>query len=165
VEEARRVATNEDALARMLGERFVVLTGHRAPGSRAAFPAIAIGPAGVFVIEESHARGRLRIRRDVPFLGREPVPGVTQRVRRHALALQLLLGDALSVSGLRVTPVLWVREARLGLRRLVGGVHLQTDRSLRTALRRSRPVLPEPEVAALIRLAEARLIPLEGKSA
>jgi hypothetical protein len=159
------VGTNEDALSRMLGDRFVVLTGHRAPGSRAAFPAIAIGSAGVFVIEESHARGRLRILRDVPFLGKEPVPGVTQRVRRQALALQLLLGDALSVSGLRVIPVLWVRQARVGVRRLVGGVQLHTDRSLRVTLRRTRSVLPEPEVAALIRLAEARLIPLEGKSA
>ncbi len=159
------MATNEEALGRMFGDRFVVLTGHRAPGSRAAFPAIAIGPAGVFVIEESHAKGRLRIRQDVPFLGREPAPELVQRVRRHACALQLLLGDALSVSGLRVTPVLWLREARLGLRRLAGGVRLQTDRSLRAALRRARSVLPEPEVAALIRLAETRLIPLEGKSA
>ena len=159
------MAMNEDALGRMLGDRFVVLTGHRAPGSRAAFPAIAIGPAGVFVIEESHATGGIRVRRDVPFLSGEPAPGLVQRVRRHACALQLLLGDALSVSGLRVTPVLWVRHARLGLRRVASGVQLQTDRSLRAALRRARSVLPESEVAALIRLAEARLVPLEGKSA
>lgn len=159
------MSVSEVALSGLIGERFVVLTDHRAPGARAAFPAIAIGPAGIFVIEEHRAHGRFRVRRDVPFLGKEAVPGVTQRVRRHALALQLLLGDALSGTGLRVTPVLWVREARVGLRRLVGGVQLQTDRSLRAALRRARAVLPEADVADLIRLAEARLIPLETKSA
>ena len=100
-----------------------------------------------------------------PFLEGEPMPAVTQRVRRHALALQLLLGDALSGVGLRVIPVLWVREARLGIRRLAGGVRLLSDRRLRVAFRRARAVLPESEVAALIRLAEGRLIPLEGKSA
>jgi hypothetical protein len=159
------VSFSEDALSRLLGDRFAVVTGHRAPGSRAPFPAIAIGRSGVFVIEETQAPGKLRVRRDVPFLDGEPVPAVTQRVRRHALALQLLLGDALSGAGLRVTPVLWVREARLGVRRLAGGVRLLSDRGLRVAFRRARAVLPESEVAALIRLAEGRLIPLEGKSA
>jgi hypothetical protein len=156
---------NRETLTKMLGEGFAVLTGQRAPGSRAAFPAIAIGPSGVYVIEELTSPGRLRVRKDALFLADEPAAALTQRVRRQALVLQLLLGDALAVQGLRVTPVLWAREARIGLRRVAGGVQVLTDRTLRRTLRRARTILTDGDVRALARVAGTRLIPLEDKSA
>src|SRR5205807_7649797 len=102
-----------EELEAILGERFAVLSGYRAPGSRSAFGHVVIGPSGVFVVHAMDERGTLRVRNDDVLLDAEPVGSVVQRVRRQAIALQLLLADALSELELRVSPVVAARAARL----------------------------------------------------
>jgi hypothetical protein len=152
-------------LEAILGERFVVLSGYRPPGSRSALGDVVIGPSGVFVVDAFDTKGRFRITKDDVTFDAEPFGPVLQRVRRQGLALQLLLADALSELELRVAPVLWARAAHLSLRRMAFGVRLASTRDLRRRIGRGGPVLPSADVRRLTSLAEARLIPIEGLSA
>ena len=152
-------------LETILGERFTVLSGYRAPGSRSTFDHVVVGPAGVFVVLRFDEPGRLRIRGDSVTLNDESIVPVVQRARRQALAVQLLLADGLAELDLRVTPIVWVRRARLGLRRLATGVRLASVRDLRRWVARAPGVLPATEARKLTLLAEGRLVPARGLSA
>jgi hypothetical protein len=149
----------------ILGTRFAVLTGYRPPGARGPFGHVVIGPSGIFLIEPFDGTGTLRVRDEAVTLDSVPFTTTMQRVRRQAFALQLLLADALSELELRVAPVLWVRAARLRLRRTAGGVRLASTRDVRRMIGRGGTVLPAAAVRRLMGLAEARLIPAQGLSA
>jgi hypothetical protein len=153
------------ALATLLGEPFAVLSGYRAPGGRLAFGHVVVGTTGVFVVHEFDGDGTIRARRDGVTLDGEPLGPLVKRVRRQGLALQLLLADALSELELRVTPILWARIARLGLRRAAAGVRLVTTRDLRRRIGHGTTQLPATTVRKLVSLAEARMIPVQGLSA
>ena len=153
------------ALATLLGERFAVLSGYRAPGGRLAFGHVVVGTTGVFVVHEFDGDGTIRARRDGVTLDGEPLGPLVKRVRRQGLALQLLLADALAELELRVTPILWARIARLGLRRAAAGVRLVTTRDLRRRIGHGTTLLPATTVRKLVSLAEARMIPVQGLSA
>jgi hypothetical protein len=157
--------THGPALTALLGERFAVLSGYRVPGGRLAFGHVVVGTTGVFVIHEFDGDGTIRARRDDVTLDGEPLGPLVKRVRRQGLALQLLLADALSELELRVTPVLWARIARLGLRRAAAGVRLVTTRDLRRRIGHGTTQLPATTVRKLVSLAEARMIPMQGLSA
>jgi hypothetical protein len=150
------------ALGALLGDRFEVLSGYRAPAARLAFGHVVVGTTGVFVVHELDGGGTIRARRgDVTFNG-EPLGPLVQRVRRQGIALQLLLADALSELEVRVSPVLWARSARLGLRRAAVGVRLVTTRDLRRRIGRGTALLPATAVRRLVSLAETRMIPVQG---
>ena len=55
-----RVADQPIELEAILGERFTVLSGYRAPGSRSTFDHVVVGPAGVFVVLRFDEAGRVR---------------------------------------------------------------------------------------------------------
>ena len=152
-------------LVAVLGARFAVLTGYRPPGARAPFGHVVVGPSGVFLVEPFDGPGTLRVRGEDVTLDAEPFAATVQRVRRQSLALQLLLGDALAELDLRVSPVLWVRAARLRARRVAAGVRLASTRDIRRRIGRGGTVLPAAAVRRLMALAEARLIPARGLSA
>ncbi len=148
-----------------LGERFTVLSGFRAPGSRSVFDHVTIGPAGVFVVQAFDEPGRIRVRGQLATLNGESILPLVQGVRRQALALQLLLADRLAELELRVAPVVWVRAARLGMRRAVTGVRLASTRDLRNQIARANAILADGPARDLTSLAEARLISARGLSA
>ena len=154
-----------DDLQTILGNPFVVLSGYRPPGSRLPFGDVAIGVPGVYVVERLDEPGTVRFRGGDVLLDAEPVGPLVQRVRRQAFALQLLMADALGELEVRVAPVLWVRSARLALRRVAAGVRLASTRDLRRRMGRGAPVLPVGAVRRLASLAETRLIPARGLSA
>jgi hypothetical protein len=155
----------DEALGSILGERFAVLTGYRPPGSRSPFGHVVLGATGVFVVQPFDDEGSLRVRGEDVTLDGEPLDPLVQRVRRQAFALQLLLADALSALDVRVAPVLWVRSARLGLRRAAAGVRLTSTRDLRRLIGNGRALVPPDEVRRLSSLARARLVPVRGLSA
>ncbi len=152
-------------LETILGARFAVLSGYRPPGARSTLGHVVIGPSGVFVVEPFDGSGTLRVRDDEATLNAEPLAQTIQRVRRQAVALQLLLADALAELELRVAPVLWAPAARLRMRRVASGVRLASTRDIRRRIARAAQVLPVAEVRRLIALAEARLISVESLSA
>ena len=156
---------DDAGLEAILGERFAVLSGYRAPGSRAAFGHVVLGSTGVFVVQELEDGGSLKVRGHDVTLDGEPLDPVVQRVRRQAIALQLLLADALSDLDMRVTPVLWIRSARLGLRRAAAGVRFSSTRDLRRLIGKGPATVPPDGVRRLASLARARLIPVQGLSA
>jgi hypothetical protein len=154
-----------EALASLLGEGFVVLTGYRPPGARHPISYVVIGPPGLFVIEGIQAIKRLRVHKDVLMVDGEPQQAWAKQVRRRAMSIQLLLGDALSELGLRASPLLWVRGVRLGWIRVVNGVRLATDRDLTRAIRRGRRLLSATDIERLAGLAQDRLEPADVLSA
>jgi len=159
------VADQPIDLETILGERFTVLSGYRAPGSRSTFDHVVVGPAGVFVVLRFDEVGRVRVSGERVTLNDESIVPIVQRARRQALAVQLLLADGLAELDLRVTPVVWVRRASLGLRRLASGVRLASARDLRRRVARAPSVLPATEARKLTLLAEGRLVPAQGLSA
>jgi hypothetical protein len=154
-----------DGLEGLLGERFAVLSGCRAPGSRSVFGDVVLGPTGVFVVQPLDGQGAVRVRREEVTLEAESLVATLQRLRRQGLALQMLLADALTELELRVRPVLWTRAARLGLRRVAFSVRLATTRDVRRMIAKGGTLLPASEVRRLVSLAQMRLIPAEGLSA
>jgi hypothetical protein len=151
----------DEFLTVLLGAGFVVLTGYRTPGARTAMASVVIGPPGVFVVHDVALTGHVRVRRGVLLLDGEPRE-FAQQTRKQALALQLLLGDALNELRLRVNPLLWVRGVRLGWIRMTSGVRVATDHDLAKVLRRSRSVLSPNQVERLVELAEHRLQASDG---
>ena len=159
------MTSGEEVLSALLGAGFIVLNGYRPPPARRAIQHVVIGPSGVHVVEDVVLSGHVRIRRHVLLLDGEPMPAFAQSVRRHAMALQLLMGDAMADLGMRVSATLWVRGARMGFMRRTSGVRVATDRDLPRALRRARKVLSPAQVGSLSELARSRLQPSDELSA
>jgi hypothetical protein len=155
------VPPTEEFLSMLLGAGFAVLTGYRTPGARTPMASVVIGPPGVFVVHDVALTGHVVVRRGVLLHDGEP-RAFAQHARRQAMALQLLLGDAMNELRLKVNPLLLVRGVRLGWIRMTSGVRVASDRDLAKMLRRSRSVLSPNQVERLVELAEHRLQPIDG---
>jgi len=109
-------ATGEEALGKALGEvpGVAVLHDRRMPGSRANIDHIAIGPAGVFVVDAKHYHGRIAIhnrgglfRTDLRlYVGRRDCSGLADKVEWQAESVRAALRSGNLGIAAPVVPVL-----------------------------------------------------------
>jgi hypothetical protein len=143
---------------------WVVLHDRRAP-SGGNIDHVAIGPAGLWVIETKHGRGRVDVDRRRVRLNGRPVDRVIDQVWREAVDVGRLVRrpgperspprQPSALAGPRARPVLCVVGAEVirradpsgGFRH--GPVEIHTPESLVVRLRTARSVLSEREVIAL----------------
>lgn len=149
-----------DSLDELRAAGYVVLHDRLAPGLRTNLDHIAIGPAGVLVIETRNLRGKLTIAGEKVFVGERTRTGVIDETYRGALAVQLALGDRLNALRSTVRPVLCVhRTIQLLLDNEVQGVRVVSGPQLARAVRRLPALLDAESVQDLAALADSRLLP------
>jgi hypothetical protein len=139
---------------------YVILHDRLLPGLRTNIDHVAIGPAGVFVIETKNLRGKLTILGDKLFVGERTRTGVIDATYREALAVQVCLADRLNVLRHTVRPVLCIhRTAQLILDNEVQGVRVVSGPQLARFLRRLPTILDPEAVQELASVADTRLMP------
>ena len=153
----RRGAKGERRTARRLrrlGRAWRVFHDLAIPGSRANADHLLIGPAGVFLIDSKHYRGRLTLTPEGSlWYGHHPLIGVLATVHWEAAAIGETLGTA-------VTPMLCVHGAQLPWGELmVQGIPVLAADRLATTLRALPPMLDEVQVALLTERAQRQLYP------
>jgi hypothetical protein len=153
----RRTAEYLDTLI-TLG--YIVLHDRVIPGLRANIDHVAIGPAGVFVIETKNLRGKLTIVGEKLFVGERTRTGIVDETYREALAVQVCLADRLNLLRQTVRPLLCVhRTAQLLLDNEVQGVRVLSGPQLVRFVRRLPTLLDYETVQDLASVADGRLLP------
>jgi hypothetical protein len=153
----RRTASHLDELA---ADGYVVLHDRLIPGARANIDHIAIGPAGVFVIETKALRGKLMIVGEKLFVGERTRTGVIDETYREAIAVQVCLADRLNALRSTVRPILCIhRTMQLLLDNEVQGVRVVSGPQLARFLRRLPALLDAEAVQDLAAIADQRLLP------
>jgi hypothetical protein len=149
-----------DYLDELQAAGYVVLHDRLAPGLRTNIDHIAIGPAGVFVIETKNLRGKLTMTGDKLFVGERTRTGTLDATYRHALAVQLALSDRLNDLRTTVRPVLCVhRTMQVLLDNEVRGVRVVSGPQLARFVRRLPVALDGEMIQGLAALADSRLQP------
>jgi hypothetical protein len=139
---------------------YVILHDRLAPGLRTNIDHVAIGPAGVLVIETKNLRGKLTMAGDKLFVGERSRTGVIDETYQQALAVQLALSDRLNALRSTVRPVLCVhRTMQLLLDNEVQGVRVVSGPQLARFVRRLPVLLDTDTVQELAALADSRLLP------
>ena len=85
---------------------------------------IAVGPAGIFVIETKTTKIKVEVIRDRLFLGEHNQQEWIDQVTREAMAVQIALRDVLDPLHRTVAPVLCVHGSGPGIGRTVAGVQV-----------------------------------------
>jgi hypothetical protein len=150
----RRTARQLDRLAQ---EGWVVFHDLAVPGSRANVDHLAIGPAGVFLVDSKNWRGRLTFVPDgTLWHGSYPLTATLATIGFEASAI----ADALAVPGLVVEPLLVVHGSTIPWgEQYLGGVAILPSRRLVAILLALPPLLADQQVAQLAERAMARLHP------
>lgn len=145
----------------LLRRGFVVLHDRQLPGSRANLDHIAIGPAGIFVIETKYISGTIEVLNDRLFVSDHDRGAYLEQVYREAIGAQVALGDLLNVLRLTVTPILCIHGARTPFfDRTVGGVQLVSGRDLRKLAEVQSTRLSPEQVQEVAAFADKRLRPM-----
>jgi len=157
----QRGARGERRTARQLGRLakhgWVVFHDLAIPSSRANADHLAIGPAGVFLIDSKNWRGHLAFAPDgTLWHGSYPLTATLATIGFEAQAI----ADALAVPGLAVEPMLVVHGSAIpwGEQYLGGVAVLPADRLVATLLALP-PLLTDQQVTRLARHTMARLRP------
>jgi hypothetical protein len=147
-------------LAELQASGYVVLHDRLAPGLRTNIDHVAVGPAGVFVIESKNLRGKLTMAGVKLFVGERTRTGALDGTYQQALAVQLALADRLNELRSTVRPVLCVhRTTQLLLDNEVRGVRVVSGSQLSRFVRRMPALLDADTVQDLAALADSRLQP------
>jgi Nuclease-related domain len=139
---------------RRLGRDWTVFHDLAIPGSRANADHLVIGPAGVFLVDSKHYRGRLIVTPEGSlWYGHHPLAGVLATVRWEADVCSKVLGTA-------VTPMLCVHGAQLPWGELMAeGIPVLTDDRVPATLRALPPLLDQAQVALLTEQVRRQLHP------
>jgi hypothetical protein len=139
---------------------YVLLHDRAIPGTRGNVDHLAIGPAGVYVVESKNLRGKLTIAAEKLFVGERTRTGVIDETYRAAIAVQVCLADRLNEARATVHPILCVnRTTQLLLDNEVQGVRVVSGPQLARFLRRQPEVLDAATVQSIADLADRRLPP------
>lgn len=151
-------ATGEERvgpLLETLEERgWYILHDRRVPGARENIDHIAIGPAGVVVVETKNYRGDVRMRDGVLRVGGRRV-GFFAQVERQIIAV------ARALESDQVTGVVTILRGDFPLRSRpeTGRIRVVPLHELLLAVSTAPHVLSRADIERLVRLAESRLVP------
>jgi hypothetical protein len=144
-------------LGPLLDAGFIVLYNRMILGDRGDIDSLVIGPTGIFPIETKNWSGRIEIRNDHLFVGKYDRTWVVEQVYRHALAVQVALGEELTTQGVTVTPVICAIGGVTGVERTASGVHVTDGKRLADLLAERPVVFDDETVQRIARLADRRV--------
>jgi hypothetical protein len=139
-------------------EGYVVLHDRKIPGSKANIDHVAIGPAGVFVVETKNYTGEVTSRRDDLLVGGRRRTSIVEQTWREAVAVQGVLATLLAEFATDVVPVLCIHGSRVP-RMTVQGVTVVGPRGLKRLITKAPRVFSDTTVRAMTDLAEGALKP------
>ena len=118
---ARGERATADRLTALEAAGFISFHNRWVAGLKGDIDHIAVGPAGIFVIETKTTKIKVEVIRDRLFLGEHNQQDWIDQVTREAMAVQIALRDILDPLHRTVEPVLCVHGNGPGMGRICGG--------------------------------------------
>ena len=141
----------------LLDAGFIVLYNRQIPGVKGDVDSLVIGPTGVYPIETKNWKGRVEVRNDRLFVGDHDRTWVVDQVYRHALAVQVALGEELTPQRVTVTPVICAIGGVTRAGQTASGVQVTDGKRLARLIAEHPAVFDDETVERIARLADRRL--------
>ena len=141
----------------LLDAGYIVLYNRQIPGVKGDVDSLVIGPTGVYPIETKNWSGRVEVRNDRLFVGDHDRTWVVDQIYRHALAVQVALGEELTAQRVTVTPVICAIGGVTRPGQTARGVHVTEGKRLARLIAEHPPVFDDETVERIARLADRRL--------
>jgi hypothetical protein len=139
---------------------YVVLHDRAAPGFAGTVRRLAIGPAGVFLVEVVDVAGRVRVRGDSVVVGGRSL-ALGTRLQGQLRAVSSALAPQLTSAGVHVTALVCMRRAELPLlRRSVAGMPLLREPGVVRRISESPSVMDAATVTWIAELARSTMPPV-----
>ena len=135
---------------------YVVLHDRKIPGSKANIDHVAIGPAGVFVIETKNYKGEVKVRGNELFVGGHRRTAIVEQTWREAVAVQSVLAEHMARLGTDVSPVLCIHGSQVPWD-TVQGVRIVGPKGLKTLIVKAPHKISDEDISALVDVAERSL--------
>lgn len=161
---ARRGTVERTTLDDLTAAGYQVLHDRVAPGFAGTVRRLAIGPAGVFLVEMVDVAGRVRVRGDGVVVGGRSL-ALGSRLQGQLRAVSSALAPQLTAAGAHVTPLICMRHGELPVfRRSVAGIPLLREEGVVRRIIAAPSVMDEGTVAWIADLARSTMPPV-GRTA
>lgn len=160
VSHVRRDHDERTTLDDLASVGYVVLHDRAAPGFAGTVRRLAIGPAGVFLVEVVDVAGRVRVRGDSVVVGGRSL-ALGTRLQGQMRAVSSALAPQLAAAGVHVTALVCMRRAELPLlRRSVAGMPLLREPGVVRRIVAAPSVMDAATVAWIAELARSTMPPV-----
>ena len=135
---------------------YVILHDRKIPGSKANIDHVAIGPAGVFVIETKNYKGEVKARGDELFIAGRRRTSIVEQTWREAVAVQGVLAEHMARLAIDVVPVLCIHGSQVPWA-TVQGVRIVGPNGLRKLIIKAPNKISGEEISVLVDVTEKAL--------